>query len=302
MLVLPSSGQADEGGGRNNFNAALTRLGLPLTLGPLVSSARGGYDTPGRQRAGAAASAGSVYAPLFENIPGLERIKVFARRSLPSAEGSPAAAAGGGAAAPTLWDLPLESGGTFLRLVQTPRLKAMVAGVDFSNPQECEMPETPVFVPFMQALSSLLTETGPILGHNYLVGETVRVFFNQSESTGRMAIHGPADSRFRLTPGRLLSYNFQHTDLPGMYRIFERERLIGAFGVGIDPQESDLRLEKKATLEKLFSETDLRVIAPEDEIAGAVFMNRGGVEAWPVLVILAILLLIIEQVVANKKK
>ena len=44
------------------------------------------------------------------------------------------------------------------------------------------------------------------------------------------------------------------------------------------------------------------MVGPGEELSQAVFLERGGVEAWPVLIILAIVLLVAEQVVANKDR
>ena len=301
VLVFPSSTDTDETSDLKNFNAVLTRLGLPLSLGPAVGSRQGAYDTPSA-KTGAAAPAGSVFAPLFEAIGGLERIKVFVQRSLPSTESLSGAAVNGGAAAPMLWDMQLAGGGTLLRLVRTPRLKAVIATADLSDPNECELPETPLFVPFLHALITLVNRNGPFVGSGYSVGETVEIFFGIQVTTDRMEIHGPDESRFRLPPGKLSRFAFTQTDKPGTYRLYDGQRLLGAFSVGLKPKESDIRLEDREKVGNLFGEDRLRMVDPGEELSQAVFLERGGVEAWPVLIILAIVLLVAEQVVANKDR
>ncbi|MBN2288942.1 MAG: BatA domain-containing protein [Candidatus Glassbacteria bacterium] len=301
VLVFPSAADRDEAAVLRNFNAALARAGLPLSLGPAVSSGRGSYDTPGAGR-GAAASAGSVFDPLFGAIPGWERIKVFVRRSLPSAGGTPAADGTGGAAAPLAWDMPLAGGGILLRLVRTPVLKAAVATADLSDPAECELPETPLFVPLLHALITLVAAEGPLIGSHYRVGETVNIFFGVEVSTEHMVIHGPDDNRYRLPPGKLARFDFSQTELPGTYRLYEAEKLVGAFSVGLAPQESDIRLEDREKLKSLFGGAGLEIIGPGQDLAQTVFLERGGVEVWPALIVLVILLLVAEQLVASHKR
>jgi len=301
VLVFPSGSDTDETNDLKNYNAALARLGLPLELGAAVSSKQGAYDSP-REKTGAAASAGSVFAPLFEAIGGLEKIKVFVRRSLPSAGNFPAAAVHGGAAAPMLWDMPLAGGGTLLRLVHTQRLKAAVVAADPADPKECELPETPLFVPFLHALITLMTEDRPIIKRGYTVGETVDIFFGIGKNTEQMEIHGPDERRFRLTPGEISRFAFTETQLPGTYRIYDGGKLAGAFSIGLKTAESDLRLEDPEKLAGLFDKAGLRIVGPDEELSQAVFMERGGVEAWPLLIILAIVLLVAEQLVANNQK
>jgi len=301
VLVIPAGADTGEEEILKNFNAAVSRLGLPLSLGPPLSSGQGAYDTPISQP-GAAAPAGSVFSPLFEAIGGLERIKVFAQRSLPGAENFTAAALSGPEAAPGLWDMPLAGGGILIRLLSTSRLRAAVAAADLSDPLECELPETPLFVPFLHALITLITGNEPLISGGHLVGETVDIYFGNQVNTREMEIHGPGNSRFRLPPGEISRFAFSRTDLPGTYRIYDGQKLIGAFSVGLRPRESDLRLEDRDKLQSLFGEAGLRIVGPADELAEAVFLERGGVEAWPALIILALVLLIAEQVVANNRK
>ena len=71
---------------------------------------------------------------------------------------------------------------------------------------------------------------------------------------------------------------------------------------GLKPKESDIRLEDREKVGNLFGEDRLRMVDPGEELSQAVFLERGGVEAWPVLIILAIVLLVAEQVVANKDR
>ncbi|MEA2064470.1 MAG: BatA domain-containing protein [Gemmatimonadota bacterium] len=304
VLALPSGSEGSQAANLKKFNSVLTRLGLPVRLGPAIKLAEGTFDTPLAPLRGAAASeANSVFAPLFEAVPGLRKIKIFARRSLPpsAGEGTSPVAAGSGAAAPPARDLLLDGGGTLLRLVRASRLDFAVAAVDLSDPAECELPGTPLFVPVLHGLICLLTHDGPLIGSSYRVGETVDIFFQRPVSSERMEIHGPGASRFRLPPGRLTRYSFNQTGLPGTYRLYDSDRLLGAFSIGLSESESDLRLEKRKTIEERFSGIEPRIIAPGEDLSQAVFLERGGVEAWPGLLIFALLLLTVEQLVANRK-
>jgi Aerotolerance regulator N-terminal/von Willebrand factor type A domain len=301
VLVFPSNGKGNEAGNLKKFNSAFDRLGLPLSLGPVVSSGQGWYDTPER-RGGGAASAGSIFSPLFETIVGLEKIKVFARRSLPSAGNLPAAGVTGGAAPPEFWDLPLAGGGTLLRLVRTPRLKVALATANLADPGECELPETPLFVPFLHALTGMINTDSPMLESTFYVGEKVNIYFGIQQSTERMEIHGPNESRFRLAPEVVSRVVFDRTDFPGTYRLYDGEKNLAAFSIGIKPEESDLRLEEREKLERFYKDSELQIIGLGEKLDQIVFSARGGVEAWPMLIILAIILLIAEQVVANPGK
>jgi len=292
VLILPDAGTPDEAPEIRRFNTLVTRLGLPFSLGSASHLGPGGYDTPAVPQA--AAPAGAVFAQTFESIPGLERLKLFTFRRLPPA--------GSGEAAAGSWDLEAAGGAAILRTVRRGGKKAAIAASDLAHPDECELPQTPLFVPLLHELIALLVDQGPIVKPNLKVGEEAVIQFDREVNTSKMEIHGPGEQRFMPVPGEYQEIRMSETEMPGTYRIFESGRFLGSFCVGLDQEEANLTLEDKAVIEDRFGEQELEFIPAEASLEKLAFIVRGGVEIWPYLLFAALGLLIVEQVVANKKE
>ena len=76
--------------------------------------------------------------------------------------------------------------------------------------------------------------------------------------------------------------------------------MTGAFAVGLDPREADLRIESEQQVRRKFGRAELKIIPADSALEDAVLLSRGGVEVWPALLVLVLGLLIVEQIVANR--
>ncbi len=290
LLVLPSGEGPVSDMATRRFGAAAARMGFSLAAGPLERM--DGFDTPARP--GAADESRAVFGALFEALPGLEQVKINALRVLDGA--------GPGEAAGQAWELKTAGGRPLVRLWRGERCNVMIAATDLADPAQTELPETPLFVPLAHSLVSLCAWRGPVITPGLTVGEKADLFFGAPVNTGRMQVHGPGESRFMLPPGEHARIEFEGTDQPGVYRVFDGEKLAGAFDVVLDPAESDVRLESRERIKQWFGGTEVRFISPSDTLENIVFPDRGGVEAWPWLLGLFLLVLGAEQIVANRKE
>lgn len=290
VLILPSRSDAVNA----RFSAVAERLGIPFRLEPARALGPGAFDVP--RPPGPSDEAEALFGPLFEALPGLEQARLHTLRGL-----SPA----GGPDGPTklyAWDLTSAAGGTFLRLVRGAGFSLALSTTDLASIGETEIPGTPLFVPLLHSLLSLAAERGPLVNRSLIVGETASIFFGAPVSTAQMEIHGPGQGRYLLPPGEQARVDFEHAFRPGVYRIYDSGRLIGAFGVTTDPGESDVRLEDPEVVRERLAGQEVVFVSPEDALADRVFLDRGGVEVWPGLLALLLLVLGIEQVVANRKE
>jgi len=297
LFIIPCSAEPDEQVYARSFNSAAARFDLPSELGGITNFGPGGFDSP--EMPGTAAVSGVSFGPVFNAIPGLEKLKVFALRRLsPLQEGTAESAQ---AAAPA-WDLQTKGGNTFLRLIKHGGASILIAACDIADPDECELPRTPLFVPLVHSLIMILTGESTLVNQNLTVGEAATVYLGKDVNISTMEIHGPEETRFLLPPGEYDRLEFKETDLPGTYRIYDSREMVGAFCVGLDPKESDLRFESENIIRGHFADQELRIISAEEDFPSSVFLSRGGVEIWPALLVLGLGLLVVEQVLANRKE
>ena len=294
LVIIPRAGLENEENYDRVFGAVASRLDLPFELSGPSSFGPGGFDSPALTP-GAAAS-GAVYGPLLEAIPGMEKLKVYALRRLPPATGG---TAGGQAVAPA-WDLNTVTGATLLRLVRRGGLSALLVSCDLADPLECELPITPLFIPLLHSLVTLAGDSGPLVKPDRKAGEPASIYFGNEINSSSLEVHGPGDNRYLLPPGEYDRLEFDNTSQPGIYRIYEGQRMTGAFAVGLDPREADLRIESEQQVRRKFGRAELKIIPADSALEDAVFLSRGGVEVWPALLVLVLGLLIVEQIVANR--
>ncbi|MFH1069121.1 MAG: BatA domain-containing protein [Candidatus Glassbacteria bacterium] len=298
ILVLPNAAEGEDAD--REFSAAATRLALPVELGVPTGFGSGGYDTPAGPAAGAAASA-AQFGALFEAMAGLERVRLFTLRGLPPGTGGSAESTQA-AAPPAAADLTTKGGSTLLRLVRTGRARLLVAAVDLASPEETELPGTPLFVPLLHSVITLLTDTGPLVRKELTVGEPAGIYFGEPAADGSFQVQAPEGGIHLLLAGSDGRVSFDAVDRPGTYRIFRDQRQVGAFSAGLDPAESDVRPESEEVLRRKFGDVPLTFVGGREELAEKVFLARGGVEVWPGLLIAALVLLGVEQVLANRKE
>jgi hypothetical protein len=121
-------------------------------------------------------------------------------------------------------------------------------------------------------------------------------------NTSGMELHGPGGVRYYLPPGERSSWVFDKTDEPGAFWLYRDGDLAGGFAVDLDPAESDIRLESESRIDRAFAGLNLHRVPSVNDMEDNVLLGRGGVEIWPWLLIAALILLGVEQVVANRRR
>ncbi len=269
------------------FNAASRRMDLPLGLGALKKFGGSGFDQPVRGRSSGGSGA---FDRLLTSVRAMDRVRLFGLRELVSPNGGE-----------PVWDLGTGGGRQLFRMVRAGRgANLIVSSADISSLEETELPGTPLFVPLVHSLVTMLTRSGPLLRQEVSVGEKISFSFGESINTAGMEIHGPGGARYLLPPGERESWDFAQTDQPGAYWLYRDSELAGGFGVSLNPAESDIRLEPLNRIEQAFDGLEFQHVPDGGELAEAVLLGRGGVEIWPWLLVAALVLLGVEQVVANR--
>jgi hypothetical protein len=158
--------------------------------------------------------------------------------------------------------------------------------------------------PFTQQASSLATSSAmvPLLDH--LVGAWSSALVPRSEAAPGQTVRLPAGAdeierpdgvRDRVTAGEQYRIGTQ----TGVYRVYARGRPVSAFAVNAPAAESELTRVSSRRLDALLPGWDVETADSAEEWLRDVFRRRLGSELWRALVILALLMLIVESLVAS---
>ena len=300
LIIIPSK--------LTDLNAANKIAGdyLPYEISASSVLPEGGYLTLDLSRPGpgpAAAGEAILQQRLVESLPQLDRIKFYATSSFSPAGGDAATAADGGSAAGPGpgrdMVLRLSGGGELLRVLELNGTKAAIFSLDIGNPQVTELPETPMFLPFLYSLVQMMTERGISVQREVVVGEPVVVTLSTEISGKNLELLLPDESRFSFPPGDYRTFSYKDTKLPGVYSIYGEGELLGAFAAGIKPAESNVEVEEFEQIEKIFSGGRVSYIEHSEQLVHESFSDRRGREIWRALVIIVLVLLLLEQVVSR---
>jgi hypothetical protein len=127
---------------------------------------------------------------------------------------------------------------------------------------------------------------------------------------GTWTIRNPEKIDLIATPTPLAfqqTFRFDATDQPGVYKVLAKEGTFQEFVVNLDPRESQTRkatgAETDALLQRLgIEKSSVRESNQAETIERTVLESRFGVELWKYLLILALIVAVIELLVARSSK
>ncbi|MDZ7340852.1 MAG: BatA domain-containing protein [candidate division KSB1 bacterium] len=96
--------------------------------------------------------------------------------------------------------------------------------------------------------------------------------------------------------------NFKDTDQAGIYSLQAGDRLITQWAVNPDPAESEFTPIDRTELERIVGNDNLIAVDPEQSLANAVITSRYGRELWKHFIAAALVLLLIEMILARESK
>jgi hypothetical protein len=95
-------------------------------------------------------------------------------------------------------------------------------------------------------------------------------------------------------------------DDPGIYKVKAGQSQLSQFTLNINPEESDTRIIKPGELKNFFLKynTEPLVITDEEpsEVSNRILQSRLGIELWKHLILLALILALVEMIVARDSK
>lgn len=96
--------------------------------------------------------------------------------------------------------------------------------------------------------------------------------------------------------------NFAATDQAGIYSLKAGDRLVAQWAVNSDPAESDFTPIAQNELKQIIGSSNLITIAPEQSLIRTVTSSRYGRELWKHFIAAALLLLLVEMILARESK
>ncbi|MBI3909744.1 MAG: BatA domain-containing protein [Armatimonadetes bacterium] len=171
-----------------------------------------------------------------------------------------------------------------------------------ANGEWNELPYKPAFVPLVQELCSHLAQGGEH-ARNLLIGDPLIKPLPLNEATKRVEVTLPDDRQEAVKPvvdERGCTVTYRGTDRAGIYRLaVEGNGTTDTFGVNVDARESDLRSLDAGQLARLLPGARWNWVDQNEDILAAIRRARLGVEIWPHLVYLALLLMVAETALAQ---
>ena len=162
-----------------------------------------------------------------------------------------------------------------------------------------------IFAPIVTSSAAYLSTPVFVEKQGYRVGESISLSTGVEEVDNTNRVEVPSGEEFLLLPelkGGKVNLDLKRTSLPGIYRFYQGETLLGMESVNIDPLESDLEPISKDELEKKFPHAQLEFVGETEDIEPVVSEARWGKEFWREILFLALIMLIVEMLIAREKK
>jgi hypothetical protein len=168
------------------------------------------------------------------------------------------------------------------------------------NTEWSELPLKGFVIPLMYRLIYYMGSRKVLDRQSILCGESYKQLFTDLEPPYNFKLIGPNETEIKLTP------NFKGTDVllkvdnveePGNYRITHNDQTLTVFSVNPWKEESQMDFFSNDELEKLIPNT--YVIDDYNKASEIILQNRFGKELWKHFLFFAIILLLIEMIVAR---
>ncbi len=174
------------------------------------------------------------------------------------------------------------------------------ADTDWTN-----LPLRAVYLPLIHQMVYYLSGRKEVK-ERYYVGDPVRFTFPLSGYKGKITITDPRGRKFTLSPVPREGYSlatFKETTLPGIYSVSSQGEDLGrgtAFAVNLNTRESLLTTVSPDKIKELFGKIPLTLLSNPEKLSTLIKRSRQGVQLWPRLISLALLLFIIELLLSNR--
>lgn len=160
-----------------------------------------------------------------------------------------------------------------------------------------------LFVPLMNRCVMYLAGHANRSDQQFLINQELSTEGIGFDNLAALEIIKPDGQRIKVIP-RISEgnyrVNFKDTDQAGIYSLQAADRLLAQWAVNPDPAESDFTPIDRKELEKIIGTDKFITIEPEQSLANIVTKSRYGRELWKHFIAAALLLLLIEMLLARE--
>jgi hypothetical protein len=168
-----------------------------------------------------------------------------------------------------------------------------------------ELTVSTLFAPLMNRSVSYLSAPFKEVVQGKNVGEPISLISSVEEVHGFYHVVDPLEEEIKVIPevrtGKVL-LRLQHTKSPGIYRFFQGSRLLGMKAVNVDMRESDPHPISEEELKDFFPDAKIYFIKDTQHLQEPVFRTRWGREIWRELILIALIVLVLEMIIARPGK
>ena len=168
-----------------------------------------------------------------------------------------------------------------------------------------ELTVSTLFAPLMNRSASYLSTPFKEVVQGKNVGEPISLMSSIEEVHGLYHVVDPLEEEIKVIPevrtGKVL-LRLQYTKSPGIYRFFHGSHLLGMRAVNIDMREADPHPISEEELKGLFPDAKIYFIKDTRHLQEPVFRTRWGREIWRELILIALIVLVLEMIIARPGK
>ena len=189
---------------------------------------------------------------------------------------------------PLLYEASVDAGQVFV----------FTTGVDTSW---SDLSRRGLFVPLVVRLPIYGQSKGQSIVVPVTVGQKLRLVDRRLPLENDYAVQRPNGVRVKITPravGGGVLFEYDETDVPGIYELLAGQDVVHVWAVNPDPRETNL---KQTDVQALASWLGGRVIGPGADLGKVVESTRRGRELWPLLSALLFAVLLAETLLARTR-
>ena len=164
-----------------------------------------------------------------------------------------------------------------------------------------------IFVPLMNKSVFYLSSKDREI-NNYLAGDELLISNNIIISPNIKIVRPDSQEEFIKTNSQNQNgvFNYSKTETAGNYKIYSGEKLVEEFSVNVNPLESETRYENDSEIQEYFEKINFKGtfknIPKDKNPVSLVLQSRYGSELWKYFLIAALLIALVEMLLARNTK
>jgi hypothetical protein len=172
------------------------------------------------------------------------------------------------------------------------------------SPDWSNLTNSTFFAPLINRGAAYLS-AGEIITSDIVLGEDISFSAGLKDLDSPYFAEDPSGEEIFILPkvdeGRV-HLDVENTRLPGLYRFYQGDELLGIVAVNLDNAESDFRPINTEDFENRFPNAKVIWVNENDDVGSMVMETRWGRELWREMIILGLLALICEMMLSRTRK